>query len=219
MMFKTSQKKELHLSLICRLLAGAFVLITFSIQGKNSISKWARALAGIWLLQNLILISSSFWRLCLYVEVYSLTRLRVATMIWMLIVGLGFLWLILYSVQRQSKIWLFNRNAVTLIVVLYLSSFVNFDEFITRYNVLTCEEITGHGVSLDLDYLEHIGAASIPALNLLDAEIINDDFRRQATSVKNQLQSNLSNQLVNWRTWTLYKGELISEINLKKSLE
>ena len=101
------------------LLAGLFVLITFRPGGLAERSVWARRLVFLWIAQNVLLVFSSVWRLSLYVDVYSLTRWRIAAGIWMLLVAIGLITLVARIVRRYDNRWLIQANTLTAGVVLY----------------------------------------------------------------------------------------------------
>ena len=152
------------------LLAGLFVLTTFRPASATQASAACRRLVYAWLGQTVLLTFSSVWRLAFYVEAFSLTRWRLAAGIWMTLVAVGLIAITLRIVARKPNAWLWQFNALALLLVLYVGSFVNFDGLIAQYNVRHCEQITGRGQvrgrgpDLDLEYLERLGPESLPAL-------------------------------------------------------
>ncbi|MFN3166342.1 MAG: DUF4173 domain-containing protein [Phycisphaeraceae bacterium] len=149
------------------LLAAALVLAVFRPGGIAQRSAWARRLVLLWILQNVALVVSAVWRLGAYIEVYSLTRLRVAAGVWMLMVA-GCLFLLLWRIARQrDNAWLTRWAMGWGLVVLWVCSFVPFDPAIARYNVLNCEELGGHAGPIDIAYLQALGPDALPAVDLL----------------------------------------------------
>jgi len=149
------------------LLAAALVLAVFRPGGIAQRSVWARRLVLLWILQNVALVVSAVWRLGAYVDVYSLTRLRVAAGVWMLMVA-GCLFLLLWRIARQrDNAWLTRWAMGWGLVVLWVCSFVPFDPAIVRYNVLNCEELGGHAGPIDVAYLQALGPDALPAVDLL----------------------------------------------------
>ncbi|MEM1028069.1 MAG: DUF4173 domain-containing protein [Planctomycetota bacterium] len=149
------------------LLAGLFVLLTFRPNGPAQRSAWCRRLVGLWVAQNIVLMASAAWRLNLYVEVYSLTRWRVAAAIWMLLVAVGFAWLIWRIVADRGNGWLLQRVTLSAALVLYGVCFVDVDRHIADYNVARCAEVGGGGQPIDLAYLDTLGPAALPATQRL----------------------------------------------------
>lgn len=184
------------------LLASVFVLITFRPGGFTQQLQTARRLVVVWLGQNLFLTVSALWRLHLYVQVYSLTRLRVAAFVWMLLIAAGLAWTALRIVSNRSNQWLVNINFITTLLVLFFCSFVNFSGMIAWYNARHCREISGEGVNIDLAYLEMLGPEALPALEWL-APRIPTVLGQQANTASNVLRAQLKQQVSDWRGWTL----------------
>jgi hypothetical protein len=183
------------------LLAAAFVLVTFRGRGAAERSPWARRLVYLWIAQNVFLVTTAAWRLGLYVEAYSLTRWRVATAVWMLLVALGLVWIVVRILSHRDNAWLLKANILTTAAVLYACCFPNIDGFIARYNVEHCREIDGRGAPIDVEYLGELGVESIPALEWLSREL--GPYDGNAARVKAiTLQEELNKKLADWRGWT-----------------
>jgi Domain of unknown function (DUF4153) len=206
------------------LLAGAFVLVTFNPHSSTERSPWARRLVYLWIAQTIFLTLSAAWRLARYVDLTALTRLRLASMIWFLLVALGLFYIVRRIVSGRSNAWLVNINAVTLLLVLYPCCFINFDGMIAGYNVRHCAESGGGGVPLDVEYFETLGTPSLPALDAIRDKLANvnvppdatadrrnrwsrDSYptasrRAQADALSAKLHAQLDAELSDWRTWT-----------------
>jgi hypothetical protein len=183
------------------LLAGLFVTITFSSGQKAAEERTARRLVYAWIAQNLLLLASTVYRLGMYVEVYGLSRWRLATMVWMGLVALGF-WLIACRIRSgRTNGWLVRTNALALVAVLYASTFFDASGFIARYNLHHCAERGGRGPALDRDYMVSLGIAALPAL---------EQFARDLGSKRDdllprieRLRAHRASVLADWRTWTV----------------
>ncbi|MEO0515058.1 MAG: DUF4173 domain-containing protein [Planctomycetota bacterium] len=210
------------------LLAGLFVLLTFRPGGAAQRSRWCRRLVGLWVAQNIVLMASAAWRLSLYVEVYSLTRWRVAAAVWMLLVAIGFGWLIWRIVAGRDNGWLLQRVTLTAVVVLYAVCFVDVDRRIAEFNVTHCSEVGGEGQPIDLAYLEKLGPAALPATQRLVAAWQSDPspvaaepkvavwsgqrtpttYRlEEARTLAIRLDRDLQHDLAGWRGWTLRRAQ------------
>jgi hypothetical protein len=188
---------------ISALLAGFFVLITFRVGGAAEKSRWAVILVGLWVGQNILLTVSAGWRLGIYIDVYSLTRLRMAAAVWMALVACGLLWICLRILSHKSNAWLIRRNALTLGTVLYVCAFFNFDGYIARYNVERCEEISGDGAPLDWDYLEVLGIEVLPALRAVDPHgELPREFVKEKRALQGELERRLRRDAKHWQSWT-----------------
>ncbi len=146
------------------ILAAALVLAVFRPGGIAQRSKLAVWLVLIWIVQNIVLVASAAWRLQAYVEVFTLTRLRVAAGVWMLMVA-GCLALLLWRIARsRDNTWLTAWAMGWGIAVLWVCSFVPFDPLIAGYNVRHCKEMGGEAGAIDLAYLESLGPDALPAI-------------------------------------------------------
>ena len=184
------------------LLAGLFVLITFRPGGPAERSGPARRLVYAWLVQNAWLMVSSARRLDLYVDVYSLTRWRIAAAVWMGVIALGLVWIIVRIVRRRSNVWLLRANILSAFVVCLACCFVNFDGLIADFNVRHCRELERGKVELDVDYLAQLGYESIGALRWFANQPVDAYRAAHARRTANQLEQALHGRMTNWRTWT-----------------
>jgi len=206
------------------LLAGLFVLLTFRPGGVAERSGWARRLVYLWIAQNVLLVVSSAWRLSLYVDVYSLTRLRVAAGVWMLLVALALVLLVVRIALRLNNRWLVPANTVAAGLVLYACCFVGFDRLIADYNVRHSREIVGQqpaadgaitdeplNAPLDVAYLESLGPDALPALRWFAEHVdgqAHAEPRQRALAASAALSRELDDQLIDWRGWTLRRAQL-----------
>ncbi len=197
------------------LLAGLFVLITFRPGGPAERSAWARRLVFLWIAQNVLLVVSSVWRLSLYVDVYSLTRWRVAAGVWMTLVALALVLLVVRIATRRDNRWLVQANTLMAAAVLYACCFVGFDRWIADYNVRHCREIVAQqpdapadllNAPLDIAYLQRLGPDALPALRHYLAQTDDANHpttRRIARHAIHHAQTQLDHHLADWRGWTI----------------
>jgi hypothetical protein len=140
------------------LLAAIFVLAWFRPGSAVQVTPWCRRLVLLWLAQNVALLISALWRLHLYVDIYDLTRWRVAAAVWMVLVAIG-LGLITWRIrQHLSNRWLVNANLTTLAAVLLVLAWCDVDGAIASHNV------THGGTHIDYEYIVSLGPAALPAL-------------------------------------------------------
>jgi hypothetical protein len=194
--------------LAAAILAGLFVMAAFRSNPAEKGAGWARRLVFLWLGQNIFLVLSAGWRLSLYIEVYTLTRWRIAAMIWMFLVACGLAWILIRIVAGRSNLWFVNVNVLTGLVILFLCSFPNFDRWIGDFNVQHCREVAGQGPPIDVEYLQNLGYDTLPALIWL-ADRTKDTPK--ASTIRNaisKLQEDLKNDLRNWRGWTFRRERL-----------
>jgi hypothetical protein len=118
---------------------------------------------------------STIWRIWLYVDAYSLTRWRIAAIIWVGLVAVGFAWIVAKIVAGRSNAWLCRVNVATALAVLYLCAFCNFSGWIAEFNVRHCREVDGRGAPLDKAYLRELGVAALPAVEWVKGRVAVQD--------------------------------------------
>jgi len=180
------------------LLAAAFVLVAYSSGAATRETRVVRILVLVWLAQNVFLTFTAAWRLHVYTDVYSLTRLRVAAGIWMFLVASGLAWIGLRIAGGSTNRWLINRVFITTFVVLFLSCFINFDGQIAWHNARHSREGGGSGFHLDYEYMRELGPEAIPALVWLRDK----GKYHPKKDVLNELRCQVNAQMSNWRGWT-----------------
>jgi hypothetical protein len=146
------------------LLAAGFVLIAMRPGGPAEQSRLIRPLVLAWIGQNILLVVSSIFRLDLYVAAYSLTYLRLAAFIWMLLVAAGLLLMLIQIKLKKPNSWLVTANAISLALALYGCCFINSPRLVASYNVEHSRENGGTGPNLDLRYLASLGPQALPSV-------------------------------------------------------
>jgi hypothetical protein len=197
------------------LMAGAFVLVAMRRGGPGDKSVAIRTLVHIWIGQNILLCLSAILRLDLYVEVYSLTELRIAAGIWMGLVAVGLGLILLRIVFRRSNEWLIAMNLASLTMVLYATAWIDIPAFIARFNVEHSLEVAHEGVPLDLRYLRSLGPSAIPALDTYISALTSSDGSkfREAQAYRNILASSFERKSHDWRSWSLRSAGMTSYLD------
>ena len=114
------------------LLSGAFALLARPFITGAPLMK---TLLLVWVAQTVWLTVSSVARLEMYVDVYGLTRLRIAAAIWMGLVGSGLGLILVQVVRGLPNMWIVMRVSGLGVAALYLCCFLSFDQMIARYNL------------------------------------------------------------------------------------
>ncbi|WP_312018207.1 DUF4173 domain-containing protein [Bradyrhizobium semiaridum] len=184
--------------IVTALLAAAFVLVAMRPGGPAEQSRVIRPLVYLWVGQNVLLVISSMLRLDLYVQTYLLTYWRVAAFVWMLLVAVGLVLILARIALHRPNQWLIHANLLTLTIVLYVCSLINFAAIIADYNVSHSREASGSGVNLDMDYLLRLGPQALPAIDrAIRLRYINPVLvSRRDCLVEQQRQ-----QMASWRSW------------------
>jgi hypothetical protein len=192
---------------VTALLAAAFVLAAMKPGGVATQSRLIRSLVYAFIGQNVLLVVSSILRLDLYVEVYSLTELRLAAGIWMGLVAVGLVLILVRIALGRSNKWLVGMNLMSLGLTLYTAAYIDWAAIIARFNVEHSYELTGQGTKLDISYLwNDLGPSAIPALDLylegLAAKGAADFEKRDASLARDELAVAFMTRPADWRRWT-----------------
>lgn len=143
------------------LLAGLFALLA---RPFTDGSRALRLALLAWVGQNVFLVLSSLLRLELYVGAYGLTHLRLAALIWMIVVALGLCLVIVQVIRSKPACWLLTRAALLGVAALYASSFLSFSATIAEHN-LSKEYV------LDPGYVCSLGPHALPAVYAYEARV------------------------------------------------
>jgi hypothetical protein len=190
------------------LLAGAFVLLTFRRGSSTKDSRLARWLVYAWIVQNIQLTLSAAWRLWLLVDSSLLTRLRLATSIWLLLVAIGLATLIWRIVSRRDNAWLVRINCAMAAAVLYACCFINYDGFIASWNADHCEFLRHDPDAGTFAYFQTLGEESLPALQHLAPRLDSPAARSEADQIVTELRTQLADEMTDWQGWTARRAEL-----------
>ena len=198
---------------VTALLAALFVLVTFREGSASAENRAMRLLVYGWLAQNVLLVVSAGWRLWLYVSVYSLSRLRLAAGVWMVLVMCGLVWIFVRILVRQSNEWLVKVNLISLAVVLivYACGFPNM--LVAGFNVRHCREAgkpDAHPV--DLAYLHSLGYDALPALMMLECHVKDTPLAPSVRSCIWKLRMRLTDSQHDWRGATFKRQYLAKKI-------
>ncbi len=188
------------------LLAGLFVLVALAPGSATARSTWLRRLVVLWVAQNLFLVASSILRTLDYVEVYALTRLRLAALIWMALVGLGLLLICWRMLRAKSAGWLINANLAAAGLVLAACTVVDLGSVAAAWNVRHARELGGDGEALDVCYLERLGPSSVVALSQLRATALPPLLAARVAWSRETVLNDLEPRQAQWRGWS-WRGQ------------
>jgi hypothetical protein len=184
------------------LLAALFVLLTLRPGSETARNGAIRKLVMLWIGQNIFLVVSSMLRTVDYVQAYSLTRLRIAALAWMLLVAFGLAAICWRVMRDRSGSWLINVNLAAAGLMLTIACFVDLGAVAAQWNVRHAREAGGQGVALDLCYLNRLGASALlPLIELEERADLRPEFRERVQAVRQQLHGSLE-----WeqrKGWTL----------------
>jgi len=184
------------------LLAALFVTVTLRPGSRMAANAPLRRLVYLWIAQNVLLVASTMLRTLDYIEAYSLTRLRIAALLWMALVAIGLV-LICYRLwRRRSDAWLINANLLAAALLLGVCAMIDLGGVAAAWNVRHTREVGGSGAALDLCYLGTLGASSLLPLVELESRPIGPVLRDRAAWTRNLQMDRLEAKQAEWRTWT-----------------
>lgn len=184
------------------LLAGLFVLVALRPGSQTARTPLIRWLVVLWAAQNLLLVASSILRTVDYIEVYSLTRFRIAALIWMALVGVGLVLICWRMLRGRSASWLINANALAAGLVLIACAGIDLGSVAAAWNVRHAREVGGQGAALDVCYLSGLGAASAVSLARLEREPLPEDLRDRVSAVRLHIAKRMTGSQSDWRRWS-----------------
>jgi hypothetical protein len=184
------------------LLAGGFSLFILREGSETASRPLIRLLVG----QNVLLSASSMLRTIDYVQAYSLTRFRLAALLWMGLVTVGMMLIGWRMLRRKSRAWLINANALALGVVLYGVSLGDLGAIAASWNVRHAGDAGGAGATLDVCYLQTLGPSALLPLIELEQRPLNPELRARVVGVQWEALNLLRFHQLQWRRWT-WRGE------------
>ncbi|WP_210164321.1 DUF4173 domain-containing protein [Methylopila sp. 73B] len=188
--------------ILTALLAGGFVLFVLRPGAPTEGGGPLRALVYVWIAQNIFLVASSMLRTVDYIEAYSLTRLRLAALIWMALVAAGLGLICWRIIANKSSAWLINANAAVLATTLVSCVFVSLGSVTAQWNVRHNATTSGSGGVLDVAYLEYLGPSALNAMLEFERAHPSDPLTEQVASARLRISETLAAAQSDWRSWT-----------------
>jgi hypothetical protein len=184
--------------IVTALLAGAFVLLASRPGSSGAQSPLVRRLILLWVAQNLLLVASSILRTLDYIDAFSLTRLRIAALAWMLLVAVGLVLIVWRMLAGRSTCWLVNANALAAGLVLAAASVTDLGATAATWNVRHARA----GSDLDLCYLAGLGPSALLPLAELERRAGGPLLRDRVTYLRAEALRRLERDQADWHSWT-----------------
>ena len=122
-------------------------------------NKLLSAFVYLWIFQNILMLSSTAFRNQIYIHDFNFTYKRVGVYVWLILAAIGLLIMFWKIYQKHSNWYLVRTNVAVWFTVLVLSSTVNWDILITRYNIQNKPL-----AQVDFYYLFSLSDANLPEL-------------------------------------------------------
>lgn len=113
----------------------------------------------LWIFQNILMLSSTAFRNQIYIHDFNFTYKRVGVYVWLILAAVGLLLMFWKIYKKHSNWYLIRTNVAVWFTVLVLSSTVNWDILITRYNIQNKPL-----AQVDFYYLFSLSDANLPEL-------------------------------------------------------
>lgn len=188
--------------------------------------KGLTVLVYVWVLQNMLMLSSVVIRNNIYVHVFDLTYMRIGVYVWLLLAIMG-LSIMFWKIYKLHSNWyLIKTNVAVWFSVLVLSTCFNWDKLITSYNI-NSKPLT----SVDFHYLMNdLSDSNIPELIAItkrpDFKLIyskpktnpngyNDDTYIPSTYTQllaGKIEHYLANRRDDWRSFDLCEKQIMESI-------
>lgn len=122
-------------------------------------TKWLKFLVYAWIFQNLVMLFSTVFRNHLYIQSFNLTYKRIGVYVWITLAAIGLIITFSKIISNRTNWYLIKNNCAVWFTILSLSSVVNWDLLITRYNLSNKPFM-----EVDYHYLLTLSDSNIPEL-------------------------------------------------------
>ncbi|CAN5124941.1 DUF4173 domain-containing protein [soil metagenome] len=198
--------------IVTALLAGLFVLVALRPGSETARRPLVTGLVVLWIVQNIFLVASSMLRTLDYVGAYSLTRMRIAALIWMVLVAVGLALICWRLVRAKSPEWLLGANAVAVGAVLIVCSIVDLGSIAAGWNITHAREVGGKGAGLDLCYLQSLGSTGVVSLVELEKKAIDSDLKDRVAYARLEAVDRLAGQQSDYHGWTWRNARRLQKV-------
>ena len=152
-------------SLIGSVILAAVVLSLLFVQNRAvCTARGQRFLAHLWIVQNLVLVSSVVLRLKLYVDTFQLSLLRVYVVCFLVLVSVGFVLLAIRIQRERTLSWLVGSNLLAVFSLFFIMQCWDEHRFVAKWNVDAAGAAGTSAKVLDTGYLAKLGPAAWPYL-------------------------------------------------------
>ncbi len=181
-------------------------------------NKWLRYGAYCWIFQNAILLTSVLLRDWYYIQHQGLAYKRIGLLVFLTMVLMGLITVFIKIHYKKTAYYLWRVNGWFAILLLVLTSCINWDETIASYNLAKKNTIP-----VDVHFLLTLNDKVLPLLqsypDVLDKDTVNNNHQRSNILTSRQLfeercsQFAAAQQQYTWLSWN------ISDAYVKKQLK
>jgi hypothetical protein len=127
---------------------------------------WLKRLTIAWIAQNIVMVFSVMLRNYWYIQYFGLAYKRIAVLFFLLLTLIGLITIIIKILNKKSSYYLWRVNGLALIFVLALTTCVNWDLHIARYNMKHCDRAL-----IDLRFMAKLNNSALPYTLKTPAEL------------------------------------------------
>lgn len=177
-------------------------------------NKAIKVLALMWVVQNMLMIFSTAMRNYDYILAHNLTFKRIGVYVWLLLTLIGLVVTFIKVLDKRSNWFLVRTCGWAFFVVLLASSTINWNRYISNYNIEAAEE---RNATLDVDYLVNLDYSNIPEmvemLGTIEGEKA-DWFERDLYRKIRYFTKDYEG--TTWRSWSLEKQHVYQFLQSQK---
>lgn len=162
------------------ILAISIILYFFRNALNFSNHRWLKVMAYGWVTQNLFMVVSNVSRNFMYIEAYGLTEKRIGVYFYLLLAAIGLVTTLIKIFRKQSNAYLVRSTSMVFFAVLLAACMVNWDNVITRHDLLRSDANT------NISYLNDLSYTNIPQmLNYMEVNKQNKDNAAWTEAMEN----------------------------------
>ena len=190
-------------------------------------NKALMACVYLWIIQNVMMLSSTAIRNQIYIHDFNFTYKRIGVYVWLALAAFGLCIMFLKIYKKQSNWYLIRTNVALWFSVLVLSACINWDKLITNYNIQNKPL-----AQVDFYYLFSLSDTNIPQLlavakdpnfNAIEAKLRNytgDVYGRYHSEtyvmlLNRKINHYLSDYTNDWRSFDLRDKEITRSLYVK----
>jgi hypothetical protein len=190
-----------------------------ALKGSNTL----KLMVYFWIAQNLLMLCSTAYRNQIYIHDFNLTYKRIGVYVWIALALLGLILTLIKVYKEQSNWALIRNNLSAWFCTLVLSSVLNWDLVITRYNIKN-KALT----EIDFYYLFSLSDSNIPELLEItkrpDFNLVNDSLKNFTNSSQSYYKSSYKKLMVSkikyylkdykndWQSWDLRDRRIMNHL-------
>ena len=185
-------------------------------------NRWLRNAAYLWILQNIFLVVSVFFRDYYYISHYGLAYKRIGLLFFLAMVLAGLLTVFLKICYTKTTYYLLRINAWVAIILLVLASIVHWDETVAQYNLARKSTIP-----VDIGFLLSLSDKTLPLIEKNQDVLLkdtasgrryfyDDSFYNAVTLFEYRKKTFMDLQAnYTWLSWNLADASVKKELSTK----